>query len=150
MRRAKVFWRCAATTGIAPSGRLVDQVMSQPPITRRTGGFWVIDHGSSHRGESSIRRLTQAYPRRVPVHGPVPARWLNQIEITFSIVQRKVLTPNDLPCLEAVVARLSDFERYYERIAHPLEIPNRYRRHSGCMGGVGCVSSCRARKSWQS
>lgn len=79
--------------------------------------FWVMDNGSSHRGESSIRRLTQAYPRLVPVH----ASWLNQIEIYFSIVQRKVLTPNDFPCLEAVAKRLSDFERYYECIAHPFE-----------------------------
>ncbi len=63
----------------------------------------------------------QAYPRLVPVHGPVHASWLNQIEIYFSIVQRKVLTPNDFPCLEAVAERLADFERYYESIAQPFE-----------------------------
>ena len=119
--RAKVFGRCEATTGIAPFGRLVDQVMSQPPYNEARRVFWVMDNGSSHRGERSVRRLTQAYPRLVPVHGPVHASWLNQIEIYFSIVQRKVLTPNDFPCLEAVAKRLSDFERYYERIAHPFE-----------------------------
>ena len=54
-------------------------------------------------------------------HGPVHASWLNQIEIYFSIVQRKVLTPNDFPCLEAVEQRLVDFERYYESIARPFE-----------------------------
>ena len=68
-----------------------------------------------------MRRLTQAHPRLVPVHGPVHASWLNQIEIYFSIVQRKVLTPNDFPCLEAVAERLFNFERYYETIAHPFE-----------------------------
>jgi hypothetical protein len=57
----------------------------------------------------------------VPVHGPVHASWLNQSEIYFSIVQRKVLTPNDFPCLEAVAERLFNFERYYESIAHPFE-----------------------------
>ena len=36
-------------------------------------------------------------------------------------MQRKVLTPNDFPCLEAVAERLSNFERYYESIAHPFE-----------------------------
>ena len=68
-----------------------------------------------------MRRLTQAHPRLVPVHGPVHASWLNQIEIYFSIVQRKVLTPNDFPCLEAVAERLSSFERYFESIAQPFE-----------------------------
>ena len=57
----------------------------------------------------------------VPVHGPVHASWLIQIEIYFSIVQRKVLTPNDFPCLEAVAERLANFERHFESIARPFE-----------------------------
>jgi hypothetical protein len=121
VHRAKVFGRCEATTGIAPFERLVDQVMSQPPYDTARRVFWIMDNGSSHRGEASVRRLTQAHPRIVPVHGPVHASWLNQIEIYFSIVQRKVLTPNDFPCLEAVAERLANFERYYESIAHPFE-----------------------------
>ncbi|WP_436295563.1 MULTISPECIES: transposase [unclassified Variovorax] len=102
VHRAKVFGRCEATTGIAPFERLVDQVMSQPPYVSARRVFWVMDNGSSHRGQASVRHLTQAHPRLVPVHAPVHASWLNQIEIDFSIVQRKVLTPNDFPCLEAV------------------------------------------------
>jgi len=121
VHRAKVFGRCEATTGIAPFSRLVDQVMSQPPYDTSRRVFWIMDNGSSHRGEASVRRLTQAHPRIVPVHGPVHASWLNQIEIYFSIVQRKVLTPNDFPCLEAVAERLANFERYFESIAHPFE-----------------------------
>ena len=120
VHRAKVFGRCEATTGIAPFGRLVDQVMRQPPYNEARRVFWIMDNGSSHRGDVG-RRLTQAYPRLVPVHGPAHASWLNQIEIYFSIVQRKVLTPNDFPCLDAVAERLSDFERYYESIAQPFE-----------------------------
>jgi hypothetical protein len=121
VHRAKVFGRCEETTGIAPFERLVDQVMGQPPYNNARRVFWIMDNGSSHRGEASVRRLTQAYPRLVPVHGPVHASWLNQIEIYFSIVQRKALTPNDFPCLEAVAERLENFERYYENIAHPFE-----------------------------
>lgn len=121
VHRAKVFGRCEATTGIAPFERLVEQVMSQAPYNTARRVFWVMDNGSSHRGEASVRRLTQAHPRLVPVHGPVHASWLNQIEIYFSIVQRKVLTPNDFPCLEAVAERLANFERYFESIAHPFE-----------------------------
>jgi len=121
VHRAKVFGRCEATTGIAPFARLVDQVMGQPPYNEARTVFWIMDNGSSHRGESSVRRLTKAYPRLVPVHGPVHASWLNQIEIYFSIVQRKALTPNDFPSLEAVAERLFGFERYYESIAKPFE-----------------------------
>jgi len=47
------------------------------------------------------------------VHAPVHASWLNQIEIYFSIVQRKVLTPNDFPDLNAVAERLLDFQYYW-------------------------------------
>jgi hypothetical protein len=121
VHRAKVFGRCEATTGIAPFERLVDQVMSQPPYDTAHRVFWVMDNGSSHRGQACVRRLTQDHPRLVPVHGPVHASWLNQIEIYFSIVQRKVLTPNDFPCLEAVAERLANFERYFESIARPFE-----------------------------
>jgi hypothetical protein len=121
VHRAKVFGRCEATTGIAPFARLVDQVMSQPPYNEARTVFWIMDNGSSHRGQASVERLTQAHPRVVPVHGPVHASWLNQIEIYFSIVQRKALTPNDFPCLEAVAERLANFERYYESIAQPFE-----------------------------
>ena len=121
VHRAKVFGRCEATTGIAPFERLVDQVMSQPPYDTAHRVFWVMDNGSSHRGQACVRRLTQDHPRLVPVHGPVHASWLNQIEIYFSIVQRKALTPNDFPCLEAVAERLANFERYFESIAHPFE-----------------------------
>ena len=95
--------------------------MRQPPYKEARRVFWIMDNGSSHRGEASVRRLTQAHPRLVPVHAPVHASWLNQIEIYFSIVQRKALTPNDFPCLQAVAERLERFERYYESIAHPFE-----------------------------
>jgi hypothetical protein len=121
VHRAKVFGRCEASTGIEPFARLVDQVMSQPPYNSARRVFWIMDYGSSHRGEASVRRLTQAHPRIVPVHVPVHASWLNQIEIYFSIVQRKALTPNDFPCLEAVAERLTNFERYFESIAQPFE-----------------------------
>lgn len=49
------------------------------------------------------------------------ARWLNQIEIYFSVVQRKVLTPNAFPDVQTVEKRLLDFQAYYETIARPLE-----------------------------
>jgi len=121
VHRAKPFGRCEPRTGIVPFDRLVTQVMTQPPYCDARRVFWIMDNGSSHRGAPSVRRLQAAYPNLVPVHGPVHASWLNQIEVYFSIVQRKALTPNDFSSLEAVEERLLRFQDYYERIATPFE-----------------------------
>jgi hypothetical protein len=121
VHRAKLFGRCESSTGIAPFDRLVAQVMAQPPYDQARRVFWILDNGSSHRGARCIARLQAQYPHLIPVHGPIHASWLNQIEIYFSIVQRKVLTPNDFPGRPAVAERLQAFERHYETIAHPFE-----------------------------
>ena len=120
VHRAKFFGRCEQSTGIEPFDRLVTQVMTQPPYRDARRVFWIMDNGSSHRGQpvfGASRRLSQ----RVPVHGPVHASWLNQIEIYFSIVERKALTPNDFHSLEEVENRLLGFQQYYENIAAPFE-----------------------------
>ena len=121
VHRAKVFGRCEQTTGIEPFARLVAQVMTQPPYRDARRVFWIMDNGSSHRGQPCVRRLTQAFPNLVPVHGPVHASWLNQIEIDFSIVQRKALTPNDFSCIKDVEDRLLRFQQYYESTATPFD-----------------------------
>jgi hypothetical protein len=83
--------------------------------------FWVVDNGSSHRGMASVRRLAADWPRAQLVHTPVHSSWLNQVEIYLSVVQRKCLTPNDFPDLEAVQERLLAFQRRYEQAAAPFE-----------------------------
>src|SRR5438105_13364427 len=67
--------------------------MRQPPYNEARRVFWIMDNGSAHRGVKCVARLQEKFPRLVAVHGSVHASWLNQIEIYFSIVQRKVLTP---------------------------------------------------------
>lgn len=121
VHRARLFGRCEAKSGIAPFDRLVAQVMSQEPYRSARRVFWIMDNGSSHRGQRSVQRLQSRYANVQVVHGPVHASWLNQIEICFSIIQRKVLTPNDFPNLQAVADRLEGFERHYEAIARPFE-----------------------------
>jgi len=140
VHRAKVFGRCEHKTGIAPFERLVDHVMHQPPYNQARRVFWIMDNGSSHRGARCVARLQAKYPRLVPVHGPIHASWLNQIEIYFSIVQRKVLTPNDFPSVAAVEQRLLAFQTHYEAMAQPFEwkftrhdlakLLNKFRSHS--------------------
>jgi hypothetical protein len=110
VRRGYVMGRCEPTTGIEPFGRLVAQVMGQEPYASGARVFWVVDNGSSHRGAASVKRLAQAYANLILVHTPVHASWLNQVGIYFSIVQRKVLTPNDFASLAAVEERLWLYE----------------------------------------
>ncbi len=94
--------------------------MSQAPYRSARRVFWIVDQGSSHRGEKAARELQARYPNLILVHLPTHASWLNQIEIYFSIIQRKVLTPNDFPDLAAVEARLLAFETLYNDTARPF------------------------------
>jgi hypothetical protein len=121
VQRGRVLGRCEATTGIEPFGRLVDQVMTAEPYCSGERVFWVVDNGSSHRGQASIRRLREAYPQAILVHTPVHASWLNQVEIYFSIIQRKVLTPNDFASLVEVEERLRLYEALTNRQPQPFE-----------------------------
>ena len=121
VHRAKIFGRCERTTGIAPFDRLVHQVMRQEPYRSARRVFWIMDNGSSHRGQTCIKRLQQRWPAIVPVHTPVHASWLNQVEIYFSILQRKVLTPNDLRSLTQLEERLLGFQAHYETVARPFQ-----------------------------
>lgn len=121
VRRAKIHGRCERTTGIAPFERLVRQVMAQAPYRSAPRVFWVMDNGSSHRGQRCADRLRKSWPHLIAVHTPVHARWLNQVEIYLSVVQRKVLTPNDFASLAAVRDRLLRFQEYYQQVARPFQ-----------------------------
>jgi hypothetical protein len=119
--RAKLIGRCEPSTGIKPFHRLVKQTMKREPYRSARRVFWIADGGSSHRGQAAVERMKDWYRNAVLVHTPVHASWLNQIEIYFSIVQRKALMPNDFTDLKAVEQRLLDFQGHYEKIATPFE-----------------------------
>jgi hypothetical protein len=80
----------------------------------------VVDNGSSHRGQAAVRRMLGWYRNAVLVHTPVDASWLNQVEIYFSLVQRKVLTPNDFTNLQEVELRLQLYEELTNRQPRPF------------------------------
>ncbi len=120
VHQARVFGHCATKTGIVPFMTLVEQVMTQQPYASAKRVFWVVDNGSSHRGQASIDRLAKRFPNAVMVHTPTHASWLNQIEIYFSIVQRKVVSPNDFTSLDQVEDRLTAFEQRYNATARPF------------------------------
>jgi hypothetical protein len=121
IHHAQVFGRCEASTGIVPFMALVEQVMTTEPYASAKRVFWIVDNGSSHRGKKAIDRLATAFPNAVMVHTPVHASWLNQVEIFFSIVQRKVVSPNDFTDLTQVRDRLRAFEDRYNATAQPFQ-----------------------------
>ena len=121
VHHANLIDRVEAKTGIEPFGRLVEQVMTSEPYASARTVFWIVDNGSSHAGQASIERLQAAYKNLRLIHLPIHASWLNQIELYFSIVQRKALTPNDFHTLEALSERLLAFGTHYRQIARPFE-----------------------------
>ena len=108
-----VIGRCAPSTGIEQFHALVDQVINTEPYRSATRVFWVVDNGSSHRGQASVDRLAARWPNCVLAHTPVHASWLNQVEIFFSIIQRRVVSPNDFTDLDEIRERLAAFEQRY-------------------------------------
>jgi DDE superfamily endonuclease len=95
--------------------------MTIEPYSKAHRVFVIVDNGSAHRGQRSIDRLQGTWPNLTLVHTPIHASWLNQAEIYFSIVQRKVLTPNDFHDLDTLQQRLLAFGRRYEQIATPFD-----------------------------
>ena len=121
VHRAQVVGHCAPTTGIEPFTALVTKVMTREPYASARRVFWIVDNGSSHRGWTAAARLAAAFPNAVMIHTPVHASWLNQVEIYFSVVQRKLLTPDNFAGLEQLAEQLTAFEARYNQAAQPFD-----------------------------
>lgn len=121
VHRAKLFGRCEKKNGIAPTDRLMAEVMNQEPYQSAHRVFWIMDNCSAHRGQKAAQRIRSQWPNAILVHTPIHASWLNQIEIYFSIVQRKVLTPNDFLSLAQLEQRLFNFQKHYQQTASPFQ-----------------------------
>ncbi len=121
VHRAKLFGRCEAKNTSTAVDPLVAEVMSQPPYRWARRVFWIMDNCSAHRGNKAAERLRTRWPSAVLVHTPLHASWLNQIEIYFSILQRKALTPNDFFSLDELEERLPGLQQHYEQIATPFQ-----------------------------
>jgi hypothetical protein len=121
VHHAKLFGRCEPKTTIGAVDRLVEQVMTTEPYRSARRVFWIADNCSSHRGEKAAARLRVRWPTVTLVHTPVHASWLNQVEIYFSIVQRKVVTPNDFTSLRELEERLLAFQVRSEQTAKPFQ-----------------------------
>jgi DDE superfamily endonuclease len=151
VRRAKIYGRYGRKTGIVPFERLVDQVMHQEHYCSASCVFWIMDNGSSHRDRRCSERLCKRWPSVVVVHTPVHASWLNQVEIYFSIVQRKALTPSDFRSLveledhllrvPGALPILSSVLRVEVHAARPKQTPGPVARGLPPQRGLGNTSS---------
>jgi transposase len=121
VHHARLIGTVAAKTGIAPFMELSERVMTLEPYASARRVFWVVDNGSSHQGPRSVQRMRAAWPNAHLVHLPVHASWLNQIEIVFSVIQRKVIQPADFGDLAALADRLERFEDRYNHTAQPFD-----------------------------
>jgi transposase len=120
VRRGIPWGRCEAKNGIPAFDRLVDQVMATPPYRDARRVFWIVDNGSAHRGQTAADRLARRYPNLILVHTPVHASWLNQVEIHFGVLQRKVLTPAAAHDVPQLTARILAFEARARRQPRPV------------------------------
>jgi hypothetical protein len=121
VHHANLFDRVEPKTGIEPFGRLVEQVMTSEPYASARTVYWIVDNGSSHAGRASIERLEASWQNLRLIHLPIHASWLNQIELYFSIVQRKALSPNSFDWLDELADRLLRFGEHYRQIARPFD-----------------------------
>jgi len=117
VHRARLLDRVEEKTGIVPFNRLVRQVMTREPYRSARRVFWIVDGGCSHHRSTFPARLRAMHPNAVAVGLPVHASWLNQVEIYFSILQRKVLTPSDFLGRAEAAGRLVEFGKRFARSA---------------------------------
>lgn len=121
VHRAHVMGTIAPKTGIEPFTELVATVMTREPYKSARRVFWVVDNGSSHAGQAAIDRMAAAWPTATLVHLPIHASWLNQVEIYFSVTQRKAISPVDFADLDALAARILAFQDRYNRSSTPFD-----------------------------
>lgn len=121
VHHAQVIGQIAPKTGIEPFADLVTEVMTTEPYASARRVFWVVDNGSSHNGARSVERMQTAWPTATLVHLPIHASWLNQVEIYFSILQRKAISPNDFTDLDHLAERIKNFQRRYNITATPFD-----------------------------
>ena len=115
-----VFGETSSRAGIEPFEKALAQVLAQRRYAEAERVFLIVDNGSSHHPRTSPARLQAQHPKLTVVHLPIHSSWLHQIEIYFSIVHRKALTPADFPSLAALEQRLKWFQWHYNRQAQPF------------------------------
>jgi hypothetical protein len=103
-----------------PFQRLLEAYLASDRTADAEQIYLILDHGSAHHPRTSPARLAALDPRLIAVQLPNHSSWLNQIELYFSILKRKALTPMDLPDAAALEERIGSFQAYYNQTAAPF------------------------------
>jgi hypothetical protein len=106
--------------GIASFHEALAECLKAPLYQDAERIFLIVDNGCAHHPNTSPQRIAQQFPRVTTLHLPVHSSWLNQIELYFSIVHRKVLQGASLASLADLRQRLRWFEWHYNRTAAPF------------------------------
>lgn len=82
--------------------------------------YVIVDNGSAHKSKKT--RAWVAKQKRLQLaYTPTHASWLNQIEIWFGILTRKVIRRGIFTSRQELVARIMSFIESYNRQARPFE-----------------------------
>jgi transposase len=79
----------------------------------------VLDNGSSHIARDT-RWWFVGHPRFHAYDTPTHASWLNQVELFFSILARRLLTRGEFASVDDLVAKVMAFIAEYNRAATPF------------------------------
>jgi len=120
VHRAQVFGRCYPRKRRAEVEEFVHELFAREPYCSARLIHFILDNGTSQHPNTFPQWMQEHYPRVQLHYLPTHASWLNQIELYFSIIQRKVLTPNDFRDLAQLEARLMEFQALYNRRARPF------------------------------
>jgi transposase len=86
----------------------------------------ILDNGTTHAPKQLknwllAQRESREWPFTIHVYWlPKNASWLDQIEIWFSILQRKLLQPNHFESLDALIGDILEFIAHYNQTAKPI------------------------------
>ncbi len=121
VHRARLFGEVVKKISIVAFDAFVTRTMAEEPYRSARRVFWIVDGGTIHRGQAAVERIEGRFTNLKLIHLPKHASWINQIEIYFSILQRKALTPADFTSLDAIAARILGFQEHYQQVARPFQ-----------------------------
>ena len=118
VRTGKVFGQVRKRRTAKDLAAFMDAVARRYP----TGDVYVIwDNLNTHCGEAWERFNERHGGRFHFVYTPKHASWVNQVEIWFSILQRRILKYGDFPTAEDMVSKVTGFISHWNRVeAHPF------------------------------
>jgi hypothetical protein len=124
----QVYGQCTGRKRFREFQSFIEQVLV--PAAQQRGVHTIaliVDNGTTHAPKQLERWLQeQAAAQQWGVHVqvfwlPPNASWLDQIEIWFSVLQRKLLQPNHFISTDALDSAIMEFIAYGNQVAKPIQ-----------------------------